>query len=284
MEAAESLAPAGLEPPAPLAEALVTASQPYIGQWNRLVSTTNWQKGRIIAAWRESLAAQGLAPSEYADEAWARLVGGVTGQHVGRLRRVYARFGQVQEKFPGLYWSHFQAALDWDDAEMWLEGAVASGWSVAAMREKRWETLGRLESERPKPGDLVAAETDEDFEPARRHEPASGMIAGEYGEVAGPRLEGPDFGDEAAGSFAAGLVGSDAALAEDDSSPAPALVQPFEDLPDLPDDLAEACDAMKLAILRHKRAGWSEISERDVLRTLDALKALATAPSGSAPF
>jgi hypothetical protein len=61
-------------------------------------------------------------------------------------------------------------------------------------------------------------------------------------------------------------------------------VQPFEDLPELPDDLAEAFDAMKLAILRHKRAGWTQISERDTLRSLDALKALVVAPSGEAPY
>jgi hypothetical protein len=299
MDAAESLSAAEslqntqpslaaeLSPSEPLAESLVTASQPYVGQWNRLVSTTNWHKGRIIGAWRESLAAQGLAPSEYSDEAWARLVGGVTGQHVGRLRRVHARFGEVQEKYPGLFWSHFQAALDWNDAEMWLEGAVASGWSVARMRDQRWETLGQLDSERPKPGEIVAAETDEDFEPARTKEPISGTIAGEYGDVqAGPRLEGPDFGDDAMDYPNTGKTGHDGQLAEDGDgvSPAAPLVSPFEHLPEMPDDLAEAFDAMKLAILRHKRGGWAEISERDVLRTLDALKALVTAPSGEAPF
>ena len=152
---------------------------------------------------------------------------------------------------------------------------------------QRWETLGRLDSERPQPGEIVAAETDEDFEPARTKEPISGTFAGEYSDVqAGPRLEGPDFGDDAADhSSAAGQAGS-AQLDEDgeEASPGAALVSPFEDLPELPDDLAEAFDAMKLAILRHKRDGWTQISEPDVLRTLDALKALVTAPSGEAPF
>ena len=266
-------------------DSLVTASQPYVGQWNRLVSTTNWHKGRIIATWRESLAAQGLAASEFSDEAWARLVGGVTGQHVGRLRRVFARFGAVQEQYAGLFWSHFQAALDWNDAEMWLEGAVNSGWSVARMREQRWETLGQLESERPRAGEIVAAETDEDFEPARTKDPLGGTIAGEYGDVqTSPRLEGPDFGDEP--GLPAGIAGQASGGTQDDDEPSPAvaLVQPFEHLPELPDDLAEAFDALKLAILRHKSANWAEISAADVLRTLDALKSLAIAPSGEAPF
>ena len=74
----------------PLSDSLVAASQPYVGQWSRLVSTTNWEKGRIIVEWREALVSQGLPVAEYSDEAWGRLVGGVTGQHVGRLRRIFA--------------------------------------------------------------------------------------------------------------------------------------------------------------------------------------------------
>ena len=68
------------------------------------------------------------------------------------------------------------------------------------------------------------------------------------------------------------------------SVPSVELVRPFENLPDLPDDLAEAFDSMKLAILHHKRDAWQAISTADVLRTLDALKALVTAPSDDAPF
>ena len=62
------------------------------------------------------------------------------------------------------------------------------------------------------------------------------------------------------------------------------LVRPFENLPELPDDLAEAFDGMKLAILRHKTDAWQQIPAADILRTLDALKALVLAPSDSAPF
>ncbi len=55
--------------------------------------------------------------------------------------------------------------------------------------------------------------------------------------------------------------------------------RPFADLPPLPDDLNEAFESFKLAILRHKTAGWLEISRDDVLLTLDSLKALAAAPA-----
>ncbi|MDX1947159.1 MAG: hypothetical protein SFU86_17295 [Pirellulaceae bacterium] len=267
----------------PLSESLVVASRPYVGQWNHLVSTTNWEKGRIIAAWRESLAGDGLPATEYSDEAWARLVGGVTGQHVGRLRRVWQRFGESQGDFPGLFWSHFQAALDWNDAEMWLEGAVQNGWSVAQMREKRWETLGQVEAERPQAGDVVVSETDEDFEPARTTEPVPHAISGAVGEVQGPRHDGPDFGDASPASPNSSAADWDSSTGE--TEPAVELIKPFEHLPDLPDDLSEAFDAMKLAILRHKTDDWRQVAATDVSHALDALKALVIAPSAeTAPF
>lgn len=262
----------------PLSDSLVEASQPYVGRWSRLVSTTNWEKGRIVVEWREALVAQELPVSEYSDDAWAQMVGGVTGQHVGRLRRVYQRFGQQKDEFAGLYWSHFQAAIDWNDAEMWLEGAKQSGWSVSQMREKRWETLGKLEADRPRSGDVVTSETDEDAEPARSK---SAPVTGEYGEITGPSHEGPDFGDEPSDRIGEG--GADW-LESAPSAPPRELVRPFENLPDLPDDLAESFDSMKLAILHHKRDEWQRVSAADVLHALDALKALVTAPSDDAPF
>jgi hypothetical protein len=271
------LGPAQVGELQPLEESLVEASQPFVGQWSRLVSTTNWEKGRIITAWREALVAQGLCVTEYSDEAWSRLVGGVSGQHVGRLRRVFQRFGAARETYPALYWSHFQAALDWNDADMWLEGAARSGWSVVQMRDQRWTTLGKLEADRPRPDGVMEAELDEDAEPARSRD-ASRAITGEYSEISGPAYDGPDFGDEPSRSNRSGDDNADW-LDGAPSVPPVELTRPFESLPDLPDDLAEAFDAMKLAILRHKRDAWRQIAETDMLRTLDALKALVTAPS-----
>ena len=93
---------------------------------------------------------------------------GVTGQHVGRLRRVYQRFGTTHMRLRRLHWSHFQAAVDWDDAEMWLEGAVQNRWSVSQLRRQRGETLGTLEADRPATRTSCACELDEDFDAARR--------------------------------------------------------------------------------------------------------------------
>ena len=254
---------------------LDSTSQPYVGRWNTLVSTTNWEKGRVIHEWRSAMIAADVAVREYSDEAWTRRVGAVTGQHVGRLRRVYERFGLVCQEYPNLYWSHFHAALDWDDAEMWLEGAVQSGWSVSQMRRQRWQAMGAIEADKPQDKDNVVAETDEDVSAL-----GSDRISGRLAEVQGPPIpEGPDFGDEsesAAGSRGDGGASIDS---EDPTGETVPTVRPFENLAKLPDDVTEAFEGFKLVVLRHKSQGWEDVSREDMLAVLDALKELALAPS-----
>lgn len=251
------------------------ASQPFVGRWNHLVSTTNWEKGRIIAEWRQALIDTDRPAREYSDETWARLVGFVTGQHTGRLRRVYERFGQACQEYRGLYWSHFHAALDWDDAEMWLEGAVQSKWTVSQMRRQRWDATGAVESERPLDEEIVVAEIDEDIDPALARDPAAKRMPEQLAEVQGrPIPEGPDFGDE--GETAAHARSDATAESAEETIP---LVRPFANLAELPDDLADAFEAFKLAILRHKADGWRQISLDDVMGALNSLKELAWAPS-----
>lgn len=257
-------------------DSLDTESQAFVGRWNRLVSSTNWEKGRIIYEWREALIATNAPATEYSDDAWARRVGAITPQHVGRLRRVFHRFGESYAGYERLYWSHFQAALDWDDAEMWLEGATQERWSISQMRERRWETLGGERPVAPLPTPV-----DEDFDPRgdQRAEGASASagddrdsrpatLTGDYEGVSGPRHEGPDFGDED--------EYSDVAPPEQ-FTPTVAVegIRPFESLPELPEDVAEAVDSLKLAIIRHKQSDWRDLPREHMLAALDALRALA---------
>jgi len=245
-------------------------SAAYLTRWSRLVSTTNWEKGRIIFEWRSSLCEAGAPVQTYSDEAWSRRVGSVSSQHVGRLRRVYERFADQYEQYPGLYWSHFQAALDWDDAEMWLEGGAQSGWSVSQMRSQRWEALGAPPELKPRDEDIVTAEFDED---SQGEAPPAGSIAPSTAEVRD--MAG---GEESESDLAAESERDDRVPVGAEHATAAPPLRPFEDLPPLPDDLADAVEAMKLAIVQHKLAGWVEISRDDVLRTLDALKQLAVSP------
>ena len=268
-------------------------SQSFVGRWNGLVSKTNWEKGRIILQWREAMAASDAPAAEYSDETWALRVGSVTSQHVGRLRRVFERYGEVVDEYEGLYWSHFCGALDWNDAEMWLEGALQNSWSVAAMRRARWETLGSIEENRPDDGDIIASELDEDYQPVGDEPPS--VLSGEIDRIdpldASTTSDSRIDGDAASESQVkagrqSGASDDGAAIYADEREPAVDFVQPFKDIASLPDDVAEAFESFKLAILTHKTDGWRQIALDDLLGTLIALKELALAPSGdeSSPF
>lgn len=260
----------GPETAMPLVE---ETSQEYLGRWNRLVSTTNWEKGRIIAAWREALLEAGAPAADCTDEAWSRRVGNVSPQHVGRLRRVWERFSSVQTQYAGLFWSHFQAALDWLDAEMWLEGAVQNEWSVAGMRRQRWETLGAPADLKPRDEDIVQADFDEDADLAGEKDSAN-AISDSLGVV-----HPDEAADDVAQDEPAPFDESDAALDSVATAAGVEPVRPFEHLAALPSDLNEAFELFKLAILHHKISAWQEVACRDVVAALDALKQLATAPT-----
>ena len=281
--------PVGLADPATNSQMAVRETQDvagkYIGQWNRLVSTTNWEKGRIICQWRDALIAGGAPVTDYSDEAWSQLVGGVTSQHVGRLRRVFQRFGEAFDQYEGLYWSHFQASLDWEDAEMWLEGAIHNNWSVSQMRGKRWETLGKPGDGPPPDDSALADETDEGIaasEPGRLGPGAPAVpvasIPAAVKPIETPTKKRPrDEEDQIDDSDS--RVSHDA----DEREPAKPLLKQRTrlavDVDELPDDLADAFEQFKLAIIAHRRLGWSETTPEAVLECLDALRELTLAPS-----
>ena len=255
-------------------------SEVYLGEWNQLVSTTNWEKGRIILQWREALIAAGADPTEYADEAWSRRVGNVSGQHVGRLRRVFERFGGLRQTYGRLFWSHFQAALDWDDAEMWLEGALQSRWSISEMRRQRWQAIGAPEDLKPEDEDIIVGELDEDALVDDRDSGNSAEASAAPSAARETTWDIDDADDQDDGQIAsADEDEEDVATRSSRDEARFEPVRPFADLPDLPDDLSDAFESYKLAILRHKLAGWTEISQADVLASLDSLKQLALAPA-----
>ena len=255
-----------------VSENATTKSEPFIGQWNQLISTTNWDKGEIICQWRDSLKSNGVPVTDYSDEAWSQLVGGVTPQHVGRLRRTFERFGHVYREYDGAFWSHFYAALEWDDAEMWLEGVVQNQWSVSGMRKQRWETLGKVGNE-PMDSEIVVSEPAGETQSLALSESARNNDR-DYME--GPVHEGPDWGD---GERPEGSSSSSTATLDEESSSESAVeppheVRPFESFTDLPDDVMEAASDFKVAIIKHKAEEWEEISRNDMIALLDALKRL----------
>jgi len=244
------------------------ASKPYEGRWHRLVSTTNWEKGRIVSQWRQRLIDLGAPRQAYSNEVWSRRVGHVSAQHVGRLRRVFERFGTVYEDYPGLYWSHFLAALDWPDAEMWLEGAVQNGWTVAQMEQQRWQATVASPDNEPQ---VLVAEL---------HEAAKGSQTSNEPLDAG---RGPDTQTDATTAAALpaesqidpGQVLRQAADCQNPPSSTGELAQTTRyDPTPLPEDLADALEALKVAILNHKLSGWQEVSPGQVLQALECIKRL----------
>lgn len=250
---------------------------PFVSRWNSLISTTNWEKGRIIAQWREALIESGAPSSEYSDEAWATHVGGVTAPHVGRLRRVFIRFGDHHETYAGLYWSHFLAALDWDDAALWLQGAVEESWSVSIMRDNRWRAGGGDEADRPSDAQIISADLDEDSidlgtAPAQGDGRTKDFDGDTDGVAAGPVYDSPDFGDEEEFNSLGGNGENPGGETATQSPPSP--TQPFAGLPELPDDLSDVVEQLKLSILRHKSAGFRDVSADVIRRYLDAVALL----------
>jgi hypothetical protein len=245
-----------------------------VHQWNRLVSNTNWEKGRIICDWREALLIQGAGVTEYSDEAWAQLVGGVTAQHVGRLRRTFQRFGEDRDQYPGLFWSHFLAALEWDDAPMWLEGAIQNDWSVSEMRGKRWEVLGTPEAQQQ----AELAEANPWEESPSENKSASDQVY-DFRE--------PNTNDSSVKPSARSRYEDTVERHVQEESPTAQETTPAKQQPKraalnvnvelLPDDLADAFEQFKLAIIAHRREGWRDTTRETVCECLDALKSLALA-------
>ena len=249
----------------------IKQSKPFIGQWNGLISTTNWEKGGIISQWRSSLKEARASVNEYSDEAWCQLVGGVTPQHVGRLRRTFDRFGKEYQDYEGLYWSHFYASLDWDDPEMWLEGAIQNKWSISQMRHQRWETLGGDPNDQPRTSDIVATELVEESQTLALSEQNR---QNDKNYVEGPVHEGPDFGDEDGGSKSKPSKDGEVATLAEGEEVEEFKAKPFESFKDLPEDVLDALNAFKIAIITHKTGEWEDVSRDDMLDLFDALKQL----------
>jgi len=249
----------------------------YVGQWNRLVSTTNWEKGSIICQWRESLMTEGAAVTEYSDEAWAQLVGGVTSQHIGRLRRVYQRFGEEHDQYQGLFWSHFQAALEWDDAEMWLEGAIRNEWSISQMRGKRWETLGTPPEDQQAEVDAIELEAEIDSPekpaPAESSTTEASAAPSKLSTVQ-PTSKGVASPEETSTTT---KESPDSTTTTQSPAQTSNRVKLQVDVEELPDDLAEAFETFKLAIIAQRREGWSDTTPAAVVECLDALRELVEA-------
>lgn len=94
------------------------------------VSQCNWVVGECACKWTQKFA-RGRTDADF-----GQLVG-LTGDQIYQRRRVWEAFGKSYQNFPGLKWSFFYVALNWDDAEDCLQWAQDSDATVAEMRAWR---------------------------------------------------------------------------------------------------------------------------------------------------
>ena len=136
------------------------------------------------------------------------------------------------------------------------------------MRQQRWEANGAIESGRPQAGEIVVVDTDEDVVLPAQGGGRTKEYGDEPGVSSGPVHEEPDFGEE---EELMSLAAPASANPPESEEKKPNPVQPFAGLPELPEDLSEAIESLKLAILRHKSTGWKEIDAETVRKYLDAV-------------
>jgi hypothetical protein len=171
---------------------------------------------------------------------------------------------------------------------MWLEGAIHNGWSVSQMRGQRWETVG-------KPGEAMpadeegAAGDDEDApwlgedesEMASREDALTGESA-EVKSVEGTAKKKKDESDdEEEGEEAESGSSESSSSSYDDESPKSHKKERTRlnvEVGDLPDDIADAFEQFKLAIITQRRLEWAETTPESVIECLDALRELTLAP------
>ncbi|MBQ7111265.1 MAG: hypothetical protein IJO06_08585 [Thermoguttaceae bacterium] len=271
----------------------------FVGFWNRLVSQTNWEKGKVIHSWRVKLIEAGLPRRIYSDESIAQRIGNVSPQHVGRLRRVYERFG-ASEPLPNLFWSHYQAALDWEDADDWLRKASDEKLSVAQTRIARWEKYGAPPARKPKESEIVVEEPDADVNPFNDSDADFGAYDPTDPDADYPRSNGGrreyESGDDAI-SPTEGELGDKEKKAKKSKKDAEVDLGEFEGddepweseptrqstadvldgmskLDPIPTDFAEAFEALKVAIMTRKLASWDDVQPVQIAAYLSATKRL----------
>ncbi len=163
------------------------------------VSHCNWEVGECAALWTKRFA-RGRTDADF-----AALVS-LSADQVYQRRRVWETFADVFENYPTLRWSHFYAAINWDDAAECLQWAEDVQAGVAEM--KAWRRAQRGE-------DLDAPPLEESFDglptepalareasPFDHHSTFSVSAVGEAGESPEASLALTNRGQNGADAYA----------------------------------------------------------------------------------
>ena len=114
------------------------SEQALIDRAQNALSHCNWTVGECAAQWTQRYA-KGRTDADF-----ATLVG-LSSDQIFQRRRVWETFSDVFQDYSHLKWSHFYAALTWDDAAECLQWAEELQATVAEM--KAWRRTQRGEAQ-----------------------------------------------------------------------------------------------------------------------------------------
>jgi hypothetical protein len=97
---------------------------------SQAVSQCRWVVGECAAQWTERYS-RGRTDADFA------VLIGISGDQVYQRRRVWETFAPVRANYKLLKWSHFYAALNWDDATECLDWAEETRATIVEMRAWR---------------------------------------------------------------------------------------------------------------------------------------------------
>ena len=149
----------------------------------RAVSQCRWVVGECASKWTKRYS-RGRTDADFG------LLVGLSGDQIYQRRRVWESFADVRQEFSALRWSHFYAALTWDDAPECLQWAEEAGATVSEM--KAWRRAQRGE-------DLLS-----EPEASEDGSPFVGFLSGEPAFVRDPDEFGVRQGDRPRGNRPAG--------------------------------------------------------------------------------
>ena len=137
--------------------------QDLIDRAQHALNECNWVIGECAAQWTKRYA-KGRTDADFG----AKI--GLSGDQVYQRRRVWETFSDIHDEYAQLKWSHFYAALNWDEAAECLQWADEMQATVAEM--KAWRRAQR--------GEDLAEQADEDVpfaESAIEHlSPTAGFV------------------------------------------------------------------------------------------------------------
>lgn len=109
---------------------MAESEEQLISKARDAVSQCNWVVGECASQWTSKYS-RGRTDSDF-----GQMVG-LSGDQIYQRRRVWEAFGTSYRNYPGLKWSFFYVAMNWDDAEECLQWAQDADSTVAEMRAWR---------------------------------------------------------------------------------------------------------------------------------------------------